>query len=387
MRDVVGPDWTSALRYCLVVYVCVRVALFGLGLLAVSLIPLQDPVGVPGWPALAQTPGWHNAVTAWERADSLWFLRIASDGYRVEDSSAAFFPAYPMLVRGVAFLTGGRYLLAGFLVSNLALLAALVLLFKLTCEQYGERFARRTVLYLCLFPTAFFLFAPFSESLFLAFVVGSLYAARHQRWVLAGVLGAGAALTRSIGLALCAVLLVQALSTWRGSAPRRRLLAVAACGIPALGTASYLLYWQLTGPGWSTPFNAQGSWDRHLVAPWETLRSAADLGSRVGSYPAGYLTLDLVLVAIAGALAVWVTVRARPAYAVYVWLSLLSPLLFVFDGRPLMSVPRFLLPVFPLFWALARFSERWRAHDLVVGVSAAGMSLVGALAISWLPIF
>ena len=34
-------------------------------------------------------------------------------------------------------------------------------------------------------------------------------------------------------------------------------------------------------------------------------------------------------------------------------------------SRPLMSVPRFLLPVFPLFWALARFGERWRAHDLV----------------------
>ena len=49
-----------------------------------------------------------------------------------------------------------------------------------------------------------FLFSPFSESLFLACSVGAVYAARHRHWVLAGGLGAAAALTRSIGIILCA---------------------------------------------------------------------------------------------------------------------------------------------------------------------------------------
>ena len=389
-RDRVDPDWTRAAAYCLLVYLCVRVALLALGLLAVALLPMQIPVGVPGWPAQPQTGGWHNAITAWERADALWFLRIASTGYRVDDSSAAFFPLFPLLVRAVGWLAGGRYLLAGFVVSNLALLSGLVVLYKLTAEEFSDQLARRCVLYLCLFPTAFFLFAPFSESLFLAFVVGSLYAARHQRWLLAGGLGAGAALTRSVGILLCAVLAVEALHQLRSGPrhPAALLVRLVGSAVPALGTLSYLACWQLQGSGWLTPFRAQGGWDRHPSAPWQTLLAGFRSGTdNLGSYPGGYWTLDLLLVALALALAVWVARRARPTFGAYAWLSLLFPLLFMFAGRPLMSMPRFLLPIFPLFWALARFSERYKAHDLVVGVSAAGLALVGALAISWLPIF
>jgi hypothetical protein len=388
--DRVGPDWAAAIRYSVVVYLCVRIALLLLGLLTVALIPMQSPVGVPGWPAQPQTGGWHNAITAWERADSLWFLRIASDGYHLDDSSAAFFPLFPMLVRGVGWLTGGRFLLAGFLVSNLALVSGLVVMFKLTAEELGDLIARRSVLYLCIFPTAFFLFSPFSESLFFACAVGAIYAARHRHWLVAGGLGGAAALTRSIGVLLCAVLLVEAVHQWwqQRESVWRSARVLAACALPAVGTAIYLGYWQQYGDGWRTPFHAQGGWQRDLSTPWHTMTRAFATGTdNIGAYPGGYWTIDLLLVLLAIALAVWVAIRTRPVYGVYTWLSLVFPLLFMFDGRPLMSVPRFLLPVFPLFWALARFGERWRAHDLVVGVSAAGLSLVGALAISWLPIF
>ena len=394
-RQRVGPDWARAAAYCLVVYLCVRVALLAIGLLAVALIPAQNAVGVPGWPAPPQTPGWHNAITAGERADALWFLRIASSGYRLDDHSAAFFPLFPLLVRAVAWLTGGRYLLAGFVVSNLALLSGLVVLYKLTAEEFSDLLARRTVLYLCLFPTAFFLFAPVSESLFLAFVVGSLYAARHRRWPLAGLLGAGAALTRSVGLLLCVVLAVEALHQVRTRPPgtpgrplARTAGMLACCAIPALGTAGYLGFWAYEGAGWLTPLQAQGGWQRTFSWPWKTLLHGLGTGTEwIGSYPGGYWTVDLLLVALALALAVWVARRARPSFGAYAWLSLLFPLWMVFADRPLMSMPRFLLPVFPLFWALARFSERYRAHDLVVGLSAGGLALVSSLVIVSLPIF
>lgn len=392
-------QWWVATRYCLLVYACVRAGLFLLGLLTVALVPAQSPVGVPGWPAPVASGGWHNAVTAWERADALWFLKIASSGYTETDGSPAFFPLFPMLVRAVGVLTGGRWLLAGFLVSNLALLVGLVVLYRLTAELFaggerGERMARRTVLYLCLFPTSFFLFSPFSESVFLALAVGSLYAARHRAWLLAGSLGAGAALTRSIGITLCAVLAVEAVHqlvadrrvgrSWRLACVGRGL----ACAVPALGTGAYLAYWQWRSGDALMPFHAQGGWERDLSWPTTTLWRAAQLGTDyVGSYPGGYLSLDLLLFAVALVAAGWVVLRTRPLFGAYVGLSLLFALLFVFDGRPLMSTPRFLLVIFPLFWALARFGERWRAHDAVVALSAAGLALVGALAVSWLPIF
>jgi hypothetical protein len=67
--------------------------------------------------------------------------------------------------------------------------------------------------------------------------------------------------------------------------------------------------------------------------------------------------------------------------------SLLLPLTLAFDGRPLLSLPRFVVVVFPLFWALARLAERWRVHDAVVATSAAGLGLLSVLFVNWYYIF
>jgi hypothetical protein len=90
---------------------------------------------------------------------------------------------------------------------------------------------------------------------------------------------------------------------------------------------------------------------------------------------------------VALAAAVWVGVRLPATYAVYTWLSLLIPLSFVFGGRPFMSVPRFIVTIFPLFWAFAAFADRWRTHDLVVAVSAGGLGVMTLLFVNWYYIF
>ena len=62
-------------------------------------------------------------------------------------------------------------------------------------------------------------------------------------------------------------------------------------------------------------------------------------------------------------------------------------MLLVFGGRPLMSMPRFCVVLFPLFWALARLCERWRATDAVVAASACGLGMLSLLFVAWQPIF
>ena len=80
-----------ALRYCVGVFVALRIGLTILGLAGVALLPhpgeavsgaagIPGPVGAPGWPAPQITQGWHNAVTSFERFDALWFLGIATAG-------------------------------------------------------------------------------------------------------------------------------------------------------------------------------------------------------------------------------------------------------------------------------------------------------------------
>ena len=389
--DVVArADWVRALRVSALVYVAVRLGLLVVGLVSTALVPSREPVDVPGWPATAPSASWHHVFTAWERHDALWFLRIASTGYAPDDGSAAFFPLFPLLAGAVGRLLGDSWLLGAYVVSNLALVAGLTVLFRLTELELGESAARRTVLYLCVFPTAFFLFAPYTESLFLALTVGCLYAARRSAWLLAGALGALAAATRSSGVLLVLPLVVEAVLQVRaGGGVRVALRSAAACALVPAGTAAYLLFWELRFGQGLRPLEVQGTtWDREPAWPWETLLDGLRQGVQfLGTYPGGYFTVDALLVLVALAAGVWVAVRVRPTYAVWLWASLLLPLVLPFDGRALLSVPRFLVVLFPVVWALARFAERWRAHDVVVASSAAGLGLLSVLFVNWYFVF
>ncbi|HXJ65541.1 MAG TPA: hypothetical protein VNN79_17435, partial [Actinomycetota bacterium] len=158
-----GPDESTweGIRYCLVVFLAVRIGLWVLGLVAMGTLPhTVTPVVPPGW----STPQYsgsslHLFFTAWERADGLWFLRIADGGYAAGDGSAAFFPLYPLAIRAVSWLLGGHPLPASLLVSNLSFLGALIVLYRLTAREISVGAARTTVLLLALFPTSFFFFA------------------------------------------------------------------------------------------------------------------------------------------------------------------------------------------------------------------------------------
>jgi hypothetical protein len=369
-----------AFRYCLGVFLGVRVGLAILGLVAVAVLPALEAVGPPGWPVPPIERGWHHLVTAWERFDALWFLRVGTLGYVDGDGSAAFFPLYPLLIRILSPLLGGHPLAAALLISHAAFLGALVVFYLLTESEYDEATARRAVLYLAVFPTVFFFLAPYSESLFLLLAVSSLAAARRGRWALAGIAGALASATRSVGILLPLPLGVEAIQRWRER--REGLIGpLLWSAVAILGTALYLVFWWRKSGDWLAPLHQQATWQREARLPWETIASGTREAFRwPGVYPGGYHLLDWIVVVPALVAAVWVTVRTRLIYAVYTWASLLAPLTLVFPGRPFMSLPRFLLTIFPLFWApaiLAR-DRRW-VHETVIAVFAAGLGVMAVL--------
>ena len=131
--------------------------------------------------------GW--AIDVWGRWDSGWFLHIAQHGYVDPSHSTAFFPLYPLLIRGLGFFLLGHYLLAGVLISLLTSAAAFVVLWWLAGELVGEESARRSLLYLALFPTTLFLLAVYSESLYLLLSSAAFLYAVRGRFGRAGVAG------------------------------------------------------------------------------------------------------------------------------------------------------------------------------------------------------
>jgi hypothetical protein len=396
-HDAPTPDLTEngptpigeVVRYCALVFVGLRVLMLVIGLVAVAAVQPIDPVGVPGWAAHPlPDPGWHNALTAWERFDALWFLRIADAGYGLDDGSAAFFPLFPLAIRGVSILIGGHPFGAAVLVSNAAFLGALVMTYRLTERELDARRARTTVVLMSFFPTSYFFLMPYSESLFLLFVVASFWGARTGRWALAGACGALAAMTRSIGLVLVPALAVEALhQRAEGRGPAWPGL-LAAAGT-TLGTVSYLVWWQVRAGDFLAPLTRQQNWQREFSWPWATLwrgtRSAFDY---VGVANGGYWLADwLIVVAVLG-LSGYAVVRYRPTYGVYLIGSLLVPLTYVFPDRPLMSMPRFVLPLFPAFWAGSELIERFRVPRwAVVAAGAAGIGLLSVLTVNWYYLF
>jgi Mannosyltransferase (PIG-V) len=374
------------LLYCLGVFVAMRVGLTLIALVAAAVLEPLPAVGVPGWPAPPSDPGWHVLVTSWERFDGLWFLSIAANGYVDGNGSAAFFPGYPVLIRALSPILGGHPLAAALLISNLAAFGSMVVLYFLTASELDEGAARRTVIYLAVFPTAFFLVAPYSESLFLLLALLSLWAARRGRWAIAGLAAAGASATRSVGLLLVVPLVAEALAQRRRPGPGRRL---AWSAVALIGVGAYALFWQVVAGDPLAPLHQQATWQREAAWPPTTvLRATYEAWRFPGLYPGGYHLLDWLIVVPALVAGVWVARRTRAAFGLYTWLSILAPLAFAFEPRPFMSVPRFLVLVFPILWAFAAWAPKRRGiHEAVVAGFAGLQVLMLVLFVNWYYVF
>ncbi|MDH4112550.1 MAG: mannosyltransferase family protein [Actinomycetota bacterium] len=375
----------DGVRDSLLTFLGVRIGFSLLGLLATGVIePRQGVPAVAGWPIAPVTSGWHLLVTAAERQDAAWFLAIAARGYEATDGSAAFFPLYPLLISAVARLPGIGPLGAALIVSNACFAGALVMLHGLSrLEGMSPEAARRTVLFVAIFPTAFFFLAPYTEGPFLLFTISAFWFARRDRWGLAAVAGALAAATRSVGLLLVLALGVEAFLRSRedGRSVMPRLAAALAVG---LGPFLYLAWWRVQHGDGLAPWSAQRNWQREPRFPWQTLFDAAGDAWRLG----GYWLVDLLVVAVVLIATVAGLRWLRSSYSTYAIASLIVPLVYAWPERPLLSMPRFVAVIFPAFWVLARAAERRRVPEVaVVATFAGGYALLGALFVTWWNVF
>ena len=358
--DDVSPSRLAA-RVPLAIFVLSRLALWALA--AGTVVLFDDHLN----PARGRwdSPRLHElgaVVDVWARWDSDWYLRIAEGGYRWPSSTPAFFPLYPALVGGVGRLLDAHFLLAGVLVSLAAGAAAFVLLYDLVRARLGAPDARRTVLYLALFPTSLFLGAVYAEALFLALAIGTFVLAERDRLGWAAVAAGFALLTRPQGVALLPAL---ALFAWRAER-RGRALALLAIPIVMFGAFPLVLEAWI-GHGLAF-LDAQRVWDRSLapLGPLGGLVQAVGEGDVLG--PA----LALGLVALA--LLAWRILG--PAYGVYALAALALPMAFPSERLGgLYSFPRLALAAFPCLAALAVLGRDRRVHAVVVAVLGATLAV------------
>jgi hypothetical protein len=363
-----------------------RLLVWAVGAAAAALWGLSARVNLfdPGAVTRPFGPAGNALAAPLARWDSVWYLAIANDGYPADDPRrAAFFPLYPLLVRAANAVVGSP-IVAGTLVSLACFGIALVLLHRLTTLELGAPAARATVWAIALFPGAVFFSAVYSEALYLALSVGCLYAARTGRWAWAGAAGALGAATRSAGVLLVVPLAI----LWLARGERRPRDAAWIALVPA-GLAGFCATLALGGGDALAPFHAQDIWFRHFAGPfvgvwdgtraaWSGLHNLDDPAARADVVLFGFLVAAVPLV-------VGTLRRLPPAYGAYVLAALALPLSYPVGPQPLMSLPRFLAVLFPLFmWLGAWLSEGGRARRVaVLGPSAAGLAAVTAVFATW----
>jgi hypothetical protein len=377
------------LIYPLLVFFMTRLLLVVSGYLSLTLIPPPTDIAI-----------WHGApdipiVDMWGRWDSAWYLDIAQNGYFFDpnrQSSVAFFPLYPLLMRAVGSLIGSN-LLAGELISNLSFIGALILLYQLTELEFADYLtARRAVLYIALFPTSFFFSAVYSESLFLLLAIGTLYAARCQKWTQAMLAGILCSATRVTGVIVGLVVLLEWLrrhrltltalvhkSRWCAllCAVREDGKSLATISLIPLGLGTYMAYLAVRFGDAFAFVVAQRQWDSPVIGPhaviWNTI---SDLLAGVHFWWCAPLDLAVFFMAFALCFAIWR--RLGESYGIYSLLCILIPM---FTSTRSMS--RYVLVAFPLFMMLAWWGRSRRFHKILTTVFTLLLVIFMMIFVSW----
>ncbi len=327
-------------------------------------------------------PGWYHQLLQW---DAEWYFKIATEGYRYNgdpniSQNIVFYPLYPMLARGLAAISGIGIPDALLLVSNISGFLAIVLLFKLVREEFGDRPALATIALLSFFPTSVLLSAGYTEPLELLLIVSFFLVLKRKRYVAAALFAGLAVADRSTGILLSPILLWE---MWCNLDRKRFFLALIPCALVA--TSGLWLFMIYLWHDFGSPF------------VFSEGQAAFTLGTTLGGRLVSALKLEpfsrmilndwnpwgldswFSLAFIALILIGWF--RLRVSWTLFAAGVLLLPYLTLSGGPSgFVSMSRFNLVSFPLFVTMAQLGLRARWLMLgAIGLFSAALFMDAAL--------
>ena len=360
----------------------------------VSATWFQTPAGVGH---LDPTVG--DILGSW---DGVWYQRIATAGYPVPlpadpdtglltYSAWAFYPAFPMLVRGL-MVTGLPFIVAA-VTLNIVLGAGAVLLVW-RCFHFAvhaspqparERLAFVAAALWCLYPATGILVMPYTEALAIVLIAASLLLLMQRRYAGVAAVAVVLGFTRAAAPAIACAVLAHLVLRWRedraaGMAPLAGQRLSAALMIVATAVSS--LAWPVVvGFASGLPmafFDVQAAWGQKPESGpfvlW--LAWAWDAHGPVGVAILVALVVTYIGL-IVGRHGSWLSIELR------VW-ALAYPLYLLAVVRPITSMWRFLLLDFPIAALVASVAMRTSTGAGVVShwrrrVGVVALVLVGGM--------
>jgi hypothetical protein len=283
-----------------------------------------------------------------DKWDAPHYVEIAKNWY-VNTGDAAnfivFFPFYPILIR--LFTFDFNYAnLSALIISNVCSLFAFLYLYKITKLEFNDTVAVKAVIFLSIFPIAYFLSVPYTEGLFFALVIASIYYARLGKWQFSGIIGLFTALTRIGGLLLLPVLFVEYFhqTGWKLRKINSKVLWIF---LTLVGFLIYLgINYQVTGNPFSFLTVEATHWFNRLdpksglygAYGWAKNASYPE-NVTIGIAPLSFAVFGLIVIGAS----FWR--RIRPVYIIYMvfsWALAVSTSWWI-------SVPRYIMAMFPMF--------------------------------------
>jgi len=329
----------------------------------------------------------------WDHWDTGQFTAIAQQGGYDGAWRTAFFPLYPLLEAVLTPILHKPYY-AGLLISNLATLGLFTVLYRLVYEEFDAERAGRTVLYLAVFPTAFFLSAAYNEALFLFLAVSSFYCIRRGNWWVAGLCGLLASLTRSAGIFLLVPFCYEYLRQHDFNLRKIRFDVAGGVLIPT-GLGLFALYCYYKFHDLLAFSHAQVIWGRRLTTPWQGFNDAFTVISKHGvltfdaihnvmDVSAGLFMLVLLVLCFVGP---WKFSRDRLVYGFYGVVFYLFLIVFPSASEfPFQSLSRLVIELFPAFIVLAALGKRptFNLYYLTISTSLLAFMLLQFLMGRWI---
>jgi len=329
----------------------------------------------------------HRWVDSFGWWDGWWYVGIAKHGYRFfrpnRQSPVAFFPAYPLAIRALAWVVGGP-LMAGFVLTVACGLGVAVLFHRWCVDRFGPGKARLALALLLLYPFAFYLMgAVYADALFIVAALAAFLAVEHDRPVLAGLAAIVATASRPVGPALVLGLWVLYLErkgvigrlrtpgAWRrlSRADAGLLLAplggIAFCTFLWMRFRSPLAFFDVAGaPGWDQPPGFHTWFKIHWIkamwnGPWTN-----------GHF--GHLAINAIATVITASFIPAVYRRLGWGYGIFVTLAVVATAV---STKDFVGMGRYSLAAFPCFAVAADMLYR-RPRLAAALLTVSGLSLL-----------
>lgn len=309
-------------------------------------------------------------ISMWNTWDTQHYIKIATHGYSdriIDDRNLliAFFPLFPLLTKIVSYIFQDL-LLSGLIVSNISYVIGVFYLYKLVLIDFEKDDALRAIIYFSVFPTAFFLHAAYTESLFLALTIASFYYARNENWAVAGLLGMLSALTRITGIIILPILLIEYLhqKDFKRENIRKDILWIFVVGL------GFLIYLLINYDTFGDPLKfleiQSDYWGMELSLPTTGFMGALSYFSRNdlnNEIYQGWFQISFGLTGLA--LIIYSFFRIRLSYSLYALVTWLV----VTSTSFMLSVPRFILTIFPIFIVMAILGRNKVVNYCIIFIS------------------